>query len=277
MKILILTAMILFVGFSIQSSCGIESQSTAPDWEAKQFQLETKYRPEFVEPKSGAIIAITLKQGNTLQGTLKAITEKNVQIQMGAATVTFVKEELSKASLKLCYAADFARIKAEQQINIEKANFQEKQRKIQRKQKEAEERKQYDKSLTEAEKQRDDYIDPAEREKKKMEEEARLRQEAQAINEKAQAEARERMERERQEQKFMDLFWTWFRAAMIWGALVTGGLCGLLPLLVGVWRKKTALGFTAFVACLVGGSILGIILALPIAIIMTVIIAVKQE
>ena len=59
---------------------------------------------------------------------------------------------------------------------------------------------------------------------------------------------------------------------VLFGALLVGGLCGLLPFFVGMNRNKVALGIAGLVSCSVGGLILGILLAAPIALIFTVII-----
>ena len=56
------------------------------------------------------------------------------------------------------------------------------------------------------------------------------------------------------------------------GALFVGALCGLLPLFVGLKRQKTGLAVAGLISCVIGGFILGIILALPVAIVFTVII-----
>ena len=51
-----------------------------------------------------------------------------------------------------------------------------------------------------------------------------------------------------------------------------GVVCGLVPLIAGVWKKRQALGATGFFACIVGGLIFGILLAGPIAVTFTTII-----
>ena len=65
--------------------------------------------------------------------------------------------------------------------------------------------------------------------------------------------------------------------ALLIGSLLAGSFCGLAPLITGFIRKHTALGFVGFICCLVGGFILGIILALPAAVIFTLIIALKKD
>ena len=55
-------------------------------------------------------------------------------------------------------------------------------------------------------------------------------------------------------------------SAVVLGALIVGVLCGLAPLIFGLVRKQGALAVGGFVACIAGGFVLGIILALPLAI-----------
>jgi hypothetical protein len=49
------------------------------------------------------------------------------------------------------------------------------------------------------------------------------------------------------------------------GAVAAGGLCGLVPLVYGLARSETGLALLGFAACLVGGALLGVLLAVPIA------------
>jgi hypothetical protein len=50
-------------------------------------------------------------------------------------------------------------------------------------------------------------------------------------------------------------------------AAIVGLICGLLPLGIGVWRRRTGLGLFGCATCILAGLALGIILALPTAII----------
>ncbi len=68
-----------------------------------------------------------------------------------------------------------------------------------------------------------------------------------------------------------------FYTGVIWGSLIIGALCGLLPLLVGTARKKKGLAVGGFVASIIMGFIAGIFAALPIAIVFTVIIALTKS
>src|ERR1700730_14163542 len=49
------------------------------------------------------------------------------------------------------------------------------------------------------------------------------------------------------------------------GGLIAGVVCGFVPLLTGIVKNRPPLGFGGFFACIAGGSILGLILALPMA------------
>jgi hypothetical protein len=54
-------------------------------------------------------------------------------------------------------------------------------------------------------------------------------------------------------------------SSTIIGALVAGAICGLVPLIYGLTRGQTALAVGGFVACVIGGLLLGVILAVPLA------------
>jgi hypothetical protein len=49
------------------------------------------------------------------------------------------------------------------------------------------------------------------------------------------------------------------------GAVVTGALCGVVPLVYGLVRREPGLAAGGFAACLVGGLLLGVLLAVPLA------------
>jgi hypothetical protein len=55
-------------------------------------------------------------------------------------------------------------------------------------------------------------------------------------------------------------------------AIVAGVVCGLVPLIFGLVRGETGLAWGGFGACIVAGFLLGLLLALPMAIIFTVLI-----
>ena len=56
-----------------------------------------------------------------------------------------------------------------------------------------------------------------------------------------------------------------------------GSLCGLLPLLVGKSRNNLTLGSVGFVCTLISGLILGVLLAAPVAMVFTLIIALSNR
>jgi len=65
--------------------------------------------------------------------------------------------------------------------------------------------------------------------------------------------------------------------AMIIGGLVAGLLCGLVPFFVGKNKGQQDLGTVALLVCAVCGMILGILLAVPVAIVFTVVIVNKAK
>ncbi len=63
-------------------------------------------------------------------------------------------------------------------------------------------------------------------------------------------------------------FWT----GILFGGFVVGVLCGLLPLILGLKKQRCGLALTSCISCVVSGLILGLILAVPVSIIFTVVI-----
>jgi hypothetical protein len=61
------------------------------------------------------------------------------------------------------------------------------------------------------------------------------------------------------------------------GGLVAGLVMGLIPLIVGLVKRQKALAWIGFAVCIVCGILLGILLALPAAIVFLVIILVKAK
>ena len=49
------------------------------------------------------------------------------------------------------------------------------------------------------------------------------------------------------------------------GAFVAGAICGLVPLVYGLADGQTGLAVGGFVGCVIGGLLLGVFLAVPIA------------
>jgi hypothetical protein len=60
-------------------------------------------------------------------------------------------------------------------------------------------------------------------------------------------------------------------------AIAVGIVCGLVPLIFGLIRGENALAFGGFVACIAGGFVLGLILAVPLAILFTVLISKRSK
>ena len=54
-------------------------------------------------------------------------------------------------------------------------------------------------------------------------------------------------------------------AALI-GSLIVGGFLGLVPLICGLVKKRIGLAIGGFFACLGGGLLLGLILAVPMCV-----------
>jgi hypothetical protein len=64
------------------------------------------------------------------------------------------------------------------------------------------------------------------------------------------------------------------RLALI--GLVAGIVCGLIPLAAGLIKHRIALGVIGLVVCAACGAILGILLALPVAIVFTLAIVLMR-
>ena len=70
----------------------------------------------------------------------------------------------------------------------------------------------------------------------------------------------------------MDLTRMTMQEALIYGAILNAGIgfvLGLVPLIVGFMKRKRKLGFFGFVGSILGGAILGLLLAVPVAAIFT--------
>ena len=53
---------------------------------------------------------------------------------------------------------------------------------------------------------------------------------------------------------------------------IVGVVCGLIPFITGLVRGDTTLAIGGLVACILGGVVLGLLLAVPLAILFTVLI-----
>lgn len=56
------------------------------------------------------------------------------------------------------------------------------------------------------------------------------------------------------------------------GGLIAGALCGSIPLALGLKREKKGLATAGMICCVVGGGVLGLLLAGPLALIFSIII-----
>lgn len=57
------------------------------------------------------------------------------------------------------------------------------------------------------------------------------------------------------------------KAALI--GLIAGLVCGLIPLGSGFYKDRVSLGVIGFVASAIAGAVLGLLLAIPVAIVFT--------
>ena len=68
-----------------------------------------------------------------------------------------------------------------------------------------------------------------------------------------------------------------FVVGAIFGSLIMGTLCGLIPFSMGNKYNNKKLGMAGFFVCVISGFILGIVLALPVAGIFSLIIYLSRE
>lgn len=105
-----------------------EPKPTPPDWDARQEELKAHFLPRFIAPEVGSRIALQLKAGGTQEGTLKNLTEGEIQIERGAATLGFTRVQLSTASRVLCFASDYATYEAYMQTKQERDAYETQER-----------------------------------------------------------------------------------------------------------------------------------------------------
>jgi hypothetical protein len=65
-----------------------------------------------------------------------------------------------------------------------------------------------------------------------------------------------------------------FNVGRVFGAVMVGIFCGLIPLAVGRNRDRVGLGWTGFGLCVVSGFLFGLLGAVPMAGLMSVVILV---
>ncbi len=61
------------------------------------------------------------------------------------------------------------------------------------------------------------------------------------------------------------------------GGFVVGTLCSVLPLVLAIKKKRPGLAVLSCICCIVSGLILGLILAVPVAVIFTVVIILLKK
>ena len=61
------------------------------------------------------------------------------------------------------------------------------------------------------------------------------------------------------------------------GGLIGGGLCGLVPFFIGRKFNRRQVGLIGFFVCLVAGAFRGLILAIPVCIVFTVVLLILRR
>ena len=101
-----------------------------PDWDARAAELRAQFLREFSPPQIGSTVSLQLKGGNTMQGVVKGLTGDEIQIQRGSATMGFMRTQLSPKSRIRCFAADYATLRANNQVKRERAEFDAERRAV---------------------------------------------------------------------------------------------------------------------------------------------------
>jgi hypothetical protein len=69
-----------------------------------------------------------------------------------------------------------------------------------------------------------------------------------------------------------------FQLGMIWGSLMMGLLCGILPFVLAIaYAKNTKNSVVALVLCVLSGFLGGAILAIPVSLISTIVIVIIHQ
>lgn len=91
-----------------------------------QIQKQERYQvlvneclKKFREPALGTKITLRLKNGSTMEGIIKRITENMVEFQKGSAAITLKKSQLSPKTCRQLYAVDYAEYWAMKQLHKE--------------------------------------------------------------------------------------------------------------------------------------------------------------
>ena len=101
-----------------------EAKPTTPDWNARLAELKAEYLPKFHAPKVGTQISLKLKGGSTQEGTIKSLSDTEIQIVRGPGTIGFSNAHLDTESRVLCFAADFAAYNAYRQAKQERDAYE---------------------------------------------------------------------------------------------------------------------------------------------------------
>ena len=67
-----------------------------------------------------------------------------------------------------------------------------------------------------------------------------------------------------------------FAIGTLVGGAFVGLLCGLAPLLAGQSKNQSQLGWIGFASCVISGLLLGLLLAVPVALVFTLVILLKK-
>lgn len=68
-----------------------------------------------------------------------------------------------------------------------------------------------------------------------------------------------------------------YQTSVLIGALGAGAIIGLIPLIVGIVKKKNGLAAAGFIACIIGSYLLGLFLSIPLCAIFTFVIVYSSK
>jgi MFS family permease len=68
-----------------------------------------------------------------------------------------------------------------------------------------------------------------------------------------------------------------FQAGILFGAFLGGAIVGLLPLIVALCRGRRTFAFASWASCILANFLLGILLSVPLAVVLTVIVLCLDE
>lgn len=99
-----------------------------PDWSGRYYALKEKYESEFSPPEPGRPIELKLSSGSTMSGTLVALTEKDLVLDLGHGQVTFGADALDPMTAKSYFAPAYGAYHARKQAIEEYQRWQAKHR-----------------------------------------------------------------------------------------------------------------------------------------------------